>query len=381
MRRATGLILIALLLVPSLGLAHGEYYSAVRTANAYTDSSTQATKAEFTNRIGLAETNIKMDVSLTRTQLTNALKSVRSGQKQNGESLAKNFEFQNNLLRDLFVQFGTAQEKARNQRLYGPKSRPFWLCVGPESGKGSQAGATVEKETAQNLFSAMKDYNTRWTNFSTQRAYLEEKDLEAWTSSAQQLLPQSSTLTLDEVKGAKEAAQLITNPAPEVILPDRAQNTPSGKNHAILQRVKHVRLTLPQQAFANSIASNTPTTTLGDLATDIHQEMGNSGQPTEVVDGQISQRALLDLQVQSRYSNPKWYQELAEMEEPGVLKEIALMQATQLEIQNRNLELLQTLVLLMAQGVASDTNEVIGPLLEQLRVKAQKGTLPTAPDQ
>lgn len=297
-------------------------------------------------------------------------KAITAEIKKNRKTTTKLFENQNSTLHSFLTQFGSAQAELKNQDRVGKFARFDNLCVGPEIGAGVQIGKKAEKKLAAKLETDSKTYNNFWKNPSKLLEYHAGKNAEK--INADVLFPANKTLHPDNLKYAQDITELIINPLPEVQLPDTGKDKTAGKKRDVLQKQKKALLAIPQLVFNRFLAAISPTLPLGNTATKLHQQMGNTGTPEEVIDGKISPYAFLTLASDSRFANPNWYAELAEKNTKALLSESLAMDAARLEIQNRMLELTQLQTLMAAQQNAMDTQEVMNTTLYNLYVNAIK---------
>jgi len=72
-------------------------------------------------------------------------------------------------------------------------------------------------------------------------------------------------------------------------------------------------------------------------------EAGGSGTPPGIVDGKLSEAGLFKLLTQRRLGNPNWFAQVTTTTEAGLLREMVMMQALQLELTRKNNEFLDRL--------------------------------------
>jgi len=70
-------------------------------------------------------------------------------------------------------------------------------------------------------------------------------------------------------------------------------------------------------------------------------EAGGSGTPPGIVNGKLSEAGLYKLLSQMRLGNPNWFTQVTAATEAGLLRELVMMQAVQLELTRKNNELLE----------------------------------------
>ena len=80
----------------------------------------------------------------------------------------------------------------------------------------------------------------------------------------------------------------------------------------------------------------------------------------------MSEAALLNLLVQARLGNPNWYTQIAGATEAGLLRELVLMQAVQLQISHKNLEYLDRISVVTALDYLSRMEGTTGKDMDAL---------------
>ena len=294
--------------------------------------------------------------AIINANILNTGQAITAEIAKNREATTKLFEHQNDTMHQFFTEFGSAQAELKNQDRVGKFARFDNLCVGPDIGAGVQVGKKAEKKLAEKLEEDSRAYNTFWKNPDKLLAYQIEKDADKLN--ADFLFPSNKTLHPDDLKHAQNMAELIINPLPEMELPQRVADQKAGKEYLLRQKQKQALISIPQLVLNKALAAVSPTLPLGEVATELYRQMGNTETPEEVIDGKISPYAFLSLASDARFANPNWYAELARKNSKALLSESLAMDAARLEIQNRMLELTQLQTLMMAQQSAMDAQQV-----------------------
>lgn len=289
-----------------------------------------ATPMDVANAATWTTTEINSQILLVGKALQSSL------EKLNG-SLQAGTKGQLEALREMLVQTKAAEERVRAQRTYGAASQSNGLCGGQEMAAGSQVGKKSEKQVARGIRERNQDL--------ADGAFPDQRAVDAWHEEllktepkidVQLLFPADGTIPSTDVKAAADLHQLLLNPFPTPAVDESRKDTTAGRDYQLRQRVKLARLLVPQEVLARLMAYSTPTTELGELASKMWADMGGSGAPEGLTaDGRISQNALYALLVSSRFSNPNWYREIAQKNEVMIYRELAMMQAFQLELLNR----------------------------------------------
>lgn len=322
--------------------------------------------------VNLATQKATKDVNLNTTNESTLIQSkIEQVGKVLGTELQKNrssneklIENQNNQIRNLLVEYGTAKEKIEAEKTFGPQSRLDTLCDEPEIGGRIQAGLKAETEVTKQLGKDIRTHNTT-TRTQKEKAQIIEK-VPFDTINSEALFPANKTLTKEAIKNSKNVAQLITNPEPISQLSDK-EASDMGKEFENSRKIIESRLIVPQLVFNKNIAAHSPSVPLGDQAIELHKKMGGSGKPEDVgvVDGMVSPYAMLDLMVNSRFSNPNWYAEISEKNQTALMRELLAMEATSMEMQKRQLELTQLMALLLAQDTAGQAEKALSVLSDK----------------
>lgn len=267
-------------------------------------------------------------------------------------------------MRDLFVEFGNANARQRAEELFGSGFKPADTCTNPDLSAKIQVGRKVERQTSRAMYGQLRKHNQGYHAVGGFERKIREKPMEE--ISAEYLLPPNNTLTPEQVDKAKEMAEMITNPMPATKLPPNRLNTPQGKSYEARVKIKEAKLSVPQAVYAATTASYAPTLPLGEWVTNQYREMGATGTPPDVVDGKVSAMALFEVLSSMRLANPNWDKKLQQGTEKWLLYEIARMNATQLEIQRRQLEYLQQIAMMLAQDQSDKTNQTMNPVLNNM---------------
>jgi hypothetical protein len=167
-------------------------------------------------------------------------------------------------------------------------------------------------------------------------------DAKAMTDS---LYPLKDTLTVDQVAQAHESIKTLTNPRPLPSVTGAQKETPAGQTYAAARLIHEGRLAVVTETLNDHVVFHAPT--LPDEVTSWAQsqwsEAGGSGTPPGIVNGKLSEAGLYKLLSQMRLGNPNWFVQVTAASEAGLLRELVMMQAVQLELTRKNNELLDRL--------------------------------------
>ncbi len=140
------------------------------------------------------------------------------------------------------------------------------------------------------------------------------------------------TLDTSQGKVAKAAARLVNNivdPVPARPLTDGEKKTPQGKAQLAARQIDEARRSAAHSVFAyiGDLAAPTGGSGLVDWA-----KKAAPASYSNTIGDKVSTQQVIDIFVQSRFSNPDWHQELAKMAPEAVNREIALTSALNLQV-------------------------------------------------
>jgi hypothetical protein len=126
------------------------------------------------------------------------------------------------------------------------------------------------------------------------------------------------------------------------VVTDSQKDTPAGQTYAAARAIHEGRLSTVTETLNNHVVYHAPT--LPDDVTSWAQsqwsEAGGSGAPPGIVNGKLSEAGLFKLLTQMRLGNPNWFAQVTSATEAGLLRELVMMQALQLELTRKNNDLL-----------------------------------------
>ena len=142
-----------------------------------------------------------------------------------------------------------------------------------------------------------------------------------------------STLTPSQATAAQNFVLNVTNPVPYVAGTTPAANTTQGQRAAVANLRDHAVLSLARHTLNEQLALRTAQNNpqLVSWQNQLAQESGLPPLP-ENPSG-VSLMSVLGTDVNSRFSNPSWLQELHTLSSTGVLRETALEEALEIEIE------------------------------------------------
>ncbi|MDR1546188.1 MAG: hypothetical protein LBU12_05660, partial [Deltaproteobacteria bacterium] len=187
------------------------------------------------------------------------------------------------------------------------------------------------------------------------------------------LLSSGLTLTWAEFEEAQRLLEQLTDPLPPAEPSEALLRTPAGRVYAALKNDYEARQELYQGVLAKRLADRAPSVEgLAPWAADRWREMGGEGPPPGLVEGRLSETALLRLMTGQRLASANWHEEiLPRLTEAGLLRELAAMEAVRLELDRRRNEHLENLTLMAALSGLSELEAGRG---EALRLQRRRAT-------
>ena len=264
---------------------------------------------------------------------------------------------------------GMADESLKTEDMYGKAAQPSGLCGASTLGAGIQLGARAGQELQATMREKQHDYgNTqgvRPVEF-LQRVLAEEHPSEQETLEA--LFPLQGTLTGEQVAQAHESIKTLANPRPLPVVTDAQKKTAAGQTYAAARRIHENRLAAVAEALNHHVVLHSPTLPEDVAAWAQNQwaEAGGSGTPPGLVDGRLSEIGLFKLLSQMRVGNPNWFAQLAASTDTGLLRELAMMQALQLELTRKNTDFLDRLSVIASLDFLARMEGTTGKDMEDL---------------
>lgn len=299
----------------------------IQAVNAYTAAEAQAIRSE----ILLAAQNIIGTLKAESATIVRALVALK-------ESNAAFIKGQ-----------AVAGEAMKTEDMYGKAAQPAGLCGTSALGAGIQLGA----QAGQEVHATMREKQLAYANTTgvkpvefLNRVLAEDHPTEKETLDA--LFPLQDTLTEDQVAQAHESVKTLANPRPLPVLTDEQKNTPAGQTYTAARKIHEGRMAAVTESLNNHVVYHAPTLPedVTTWAQNQWSEAGGSGTPPGIVDGKLSESGLYKLLSQMRVGNPNWFAQIATATDAGLLREMVVMQAFQMELTRKNTELLDRLTVI-----------------------------------
>ena len=227
-------------------------------------------------------------------------------------------------------------ERLRTEREYGAHATVAHVCA--RSAEVGFAGPVLGSSAATAATSDMIANQWMQQNIPKTRALAKIASQPAENFDAASLFGTSdlaggTTLLPSQASAAQNFVLNVTNPIPYAAGTSPGANTAGGQRAAVANLRNHAVLSLARHAMNEQLAlrtaQNNPQLVVWQNA--LAQESGLPPVPSGA--GGISLMSVLGTDVSSRFSNPSWLQELHTLSGTGVLRESALEEALEIEIE------------------------------------------------
>ena len=266
----------------------------------------------------------------------------------------------------------TAGQATRTEDLYGKAAQPSGLCGATSLGAGVQLGAQASRQVQGAMRSKQLEYSSRsdarpveYLNRVLEEGHPTEQEM------VDALFPLEDTITDEQLSQAHESIKTLANPRPLPVVADAQKDTPSGQTYAAARTSPEGRLAVVMESLNNHVAAHAPTLPddVAAWARNQWQEAGGSGTPPGLVNGKMSEAGLFKLLSQMRLGNPNWFNQVTSATEAGLLREMVMMQAIQLELTRQNNTLLDRLNVVVALDYLTRMDGSTGKELNDLYVR------------
>jgi hypothetical protein len=257
----------------------------------------------------------------------------------------------------------------KTEDTYGKAAHPAGLCGASALGAGLQLSAQASAQVR----GAMRTKQIEYANAPKAKPveYLnrvlaeEHPDEKAMVDA---LFPLETTLTEEQTAQAHETVKTLANPRPLPMATEDQRDTPAGQTYAAARKIHEGRLAAVTEALNAHVVYHAPTLPedVTSWAQNQWTEAGGSGTPPGLVDGKLSEAGLYKLLSQMRMGNPNWFAQVTASTEAGLLRELVVMQAIQLELTRKNNEFLDRLSVVGALDYLTRTEGTQGKELNDL---------------
>jgi hypothetical protein len=276
---------------------------------------------------------------------------------------------QNQVLRDTSVMSGNAAGQVEAIRIFGSQGTDR-NCI-DTAGKPVAAGKAAVRADAASSGTAME---TRARKFGkTEDVVVDINQRKPEDIAAAKLYPPSGVRDSAAQTDKAALTALATDPSPPLKLADKSKTTPEGKRYEAARTLYEASKTPARAAAAEADAYNAPDfkAGVGKWAADAIAEAGLDKTAYTDSAGNFSFESFMRLQVDYRTANDEWYLDAKERQDDvWQLRHINLSMAVLMEIQKKQLDLLNKLVELEAKHYALEVDKTLNPELAAARAAA-----------
>ena len=227
-------------------------------------------------------------------------------------------------------------ERLRTEREYGPHATVSHVCArSTEVGMaGSVLGsASATAATSDMIANQWMQQNIPKTAALQKIASQPSGNFDATSLFGTNDLAGGTTLTPTQATAAQNFVLNVTNPIPYAAGSTPSANTTEGQKASVANLRDHAILSLARHAMNEQLALRTAQNNpqLVSWQNQLAQEAGLPPLPSST--NGVSLMSVLGTDVNSRFSNSTWLQELHTLSSTGVLRETALEGALELEIE------------------------------------------------
>ena len=227
-------------------------------------------------------------------------------------------------------------ERLRTEREYGPHATVAHVCArSAEIGMaGSVLGSSAATAaTSDAIANQWMQQNIPKTDALQKIASQPAENFDASSLFGTNDLAGGSTLLPTQATAAQNFVLNVTNPVPYAAGSTPAANTTQGQRAAVANLRNHAVLSLARHAMNEQLALRTAQNNpqLLSWQNQLAQESGLPPVPASA--SGVSLMSVLGTDVNSRFSNPAWLTELHTLSSTGVLRETALEEALEIEIE------------------------------------------------
>lgn len=320
--------------------------------------------------VAAAATSAATSVS---SEVTQAGRSIKMEQKKIVAAINKNFEAQNSLIRQIVTSLGVSMNKIDNMRMFGPQSKAYGIGMLTDRFNTVMAGKAAERKMSGHYRNSLNEHTKKFEKPHQRSLFYKEETIEAITPAF--FFPQNNVLSIEQSRKADFAVKSVVDPFPTPNLPEKFKKRGSDMGYEAHRKVKYSRLAMPAAVISDVVASYQPTMELGEWAEKMYRKMGGNGQPPQEINGRISPMGYIDLMVNARFANQEWYSGrggIHSMTPTGLLRELAVMESVNMEMQRRQMKYMQQTTALLAQDQATQTGQEFNQPLSKLFQKVMQ---------
>lgn len=294
--------------------------------------------------------NVSNAASTVETSVLTAGKAIEAALNQQAAATTKLADTQNIVAQTLAQQQALIQQAGIINQSYGESAAAPSGCA-----TLSQASAYASgKSSATSGASAVVTKLQEWTGSGTVSRDEGRKKIDAMPndgSMVNALIPPPGSGGVEDRDKAMQYIAAVTDAMPEPELSKKLQglgDTGAGKDHERIRKLHAESVGLPNRVMVSVLENNLATIDYGTWSQGLQAQGGTAPSGGSKVSIIAAMQALSD----SRISNPQWVKDLHAMNDVGVAREIAIIEAGRMEIEVRQLKLLNDIASLIAMQSA-----------------------------
>lgn len=344
--------------------------AAVQAAHMKTD---MLIESQHQSTVTNVNTNTTKEATLIRDKIEEVGSVLQQETRAQTSSTSRMFEAQNQLLRDLFMSAGLAQEKSIIDRVYGERSLPSTGCESIDLGASIRNGGTVMARIKNSSVEKAVAHTNKYER-AMDAKQAAQKMLET-APAADQLanIMFTNIVEKDNQKQMIESIMYLTDPQPPRPLTSNEKNKDQAIEYESQRNLRNRHMALVQQVLADHIARRMPSMPLGGWASEQWKNMGGQGKPPGVVDGYMSESSVIDMLVESRIGNPNWTTvTVPQLNDTGLKREQLYMDAARLYIEREQMKMMEQILVLNALNIANRLTTETDAKLQQMSLTMEQ---------
>ncbi len=301
-------------------------------------------ESNIITKIADTKSTVILESNLIQGQITQAAINIIGTMKTNNALVLRAIQDHKETTANTLKGLVATMESQKTMDYYGPGSIPNNMCQGTTVGAGIQVTSQVNDLVRAGLQKRVGDYIS-YSEKKKPVEYIEEltaEDHPLAKEASTFIFPEGKTLSSDDFKNADKILTTTAVGIPTPPMSARQQRTPAGEGYTALKQIHDTRVQLNAEALSKHIsyheAADIPE--IAQWAMEQWKAMGNTDEPPGVINGEMSLAALYNLLSQTRVGNPNWFVDIGQKNPTGLMREMVMIQALQLEMTRQNNELL-----------------------------------------
>ncbi len=317
--------------------------------------------SQYANQtINAVNSNTNVQAEMLKVEINNAARNIIGTLQTQTKSIVSAIQLLKEDFHKTIKSTSMTEQFIKVEEMFGEISQPELLCGGSNLGAGmqiaDQASEILQQSMKEKQFEYANDQNSKSVDFINRIISNDHPSLLEMTV---MVSPENYTLSNDEVVIANESIKTMANPFPLPLLTDEQLNTSAGEGYQTARIIQEGKKGLAMDILNENVAYHSPTlpSDVTNWAKEQWQNSGGTGQVPGLVNGAMSQAGLFALLSQLRTGNPNWIANISKMTNMGVAREQLFITALNFEIQRRNNELLNKLLVIASMQYLNSIEE------------------------